>query len=219
MEPSNFRRAALTAAMAGAVAGGLFFSGAQLTKVGAGTPADKVTVAGSTLTVMPPNSTATVLQASMKTSNPEDLVLQVTAECSIVTNVTATSNGGAATGSGEVDVQVKIDGVAVPIVSVPGQNAQKPPSALDDGRVVFCNRVFTMTITTSGASSDTINTYEKSKATNAFNWAAFNIGSTPSPHVITVEATFSTSDPNQQAVIGNRTLIVTPTSLALNQTG
>ena len=213
------KQALLTGSMAVAVAGGLFFAGAQTSRVGAGAPADKVTVAGSTLTVMGPNTTATVLKASMKTSNPEDLVLQLTAECSIVTNVTATSNGGAATGSGEVDMQVKIDGVAVPIVSVPGQNAQKPPSALDDGRVVFCNRVFTMTITTTGSSTDTINTYEKSKATNAFNWAAFNIGSSPSPHLITVDATFSTSDASQQAVIGNRTLIVTPTSLALNQTG
>jgi hypothetical protein len=205
----------------GAVAlGGLFFAGSTFTRVSAGTPADKVTVAGSTMSVMNPNTTVTVLQATMKTSAPEDLILQLTAECSIVTSVTATSNAGTATGSGEVDMQVKIDGIPVAIVSTPGQNAQKPPTSLDDGRVVFCNRVFSMTITTTppGSSTDTITTYEKSKATNAFNWAAFNIGQSAA-HVITVDATFSTSDSSQQAVIGNRTLIVQPTSLALNQTG
>jgi hypothetical protein len=203
----------------GAVAlGGLFFAGSTFTRVSAGTPADKVTVAGSSVSVMNPNTTVTVLQATMKTSAPEDLILQLTAECSIVTSVTATSNGATATGSGEVDMQVKIDGIPVAVVTMPSQqNAQKPGIPQDDGRVVFCNRVFSMTITTVGSSTDTITTYEKTKATNAFNWAAFNVGQSAN-HVITVEATFSTSDSSQQAVIGNRTLIVQPTSLAQNQT-
>jgi hypothetical protein len=245
MEPGNFRRAALTASMAGVVAGGLFFAGAQTSRVGAGTPADKVTVAGSTMQVVGSGQTATILSATMKTSAPEDLVLQVTAECSIVTQV-FTSGTAAATASGEVDLQAFVDSNPVPIVSVPGQNAQKPPTSIDDGRVVFCDRVNTQNFldgdSTSATAQDELTEYQLTKQTNGFNWAAFNVGQ--GTHTVSVKATFctytspTTAQPNPctsgttttsctmpgnmttcaDAIIGNRTFIVTPTSLALNQT-
>src|SRR2546428_6503344 len=99
------RRALMTGSMAVVVAAGLFFIGAQSARVGAGTPADKVTVAGSTMRVVGAGQTATVLSETMKTSAPEDLVLQLTSECSIVTQV-LTSGTAAATASGEVDMRV-----------------------------------------------------------------------------------------------------------------
>ena len=70
-----------------AVVAGVFFGGSWMTRANAGLPADKVTVAGSTLAVVGAGQTQTILSATMKTSSPEDLVLQLTSECSIVTQV------------------------------------------------------------------------------------------------------------------------------------
>ncbi|HZS14222.1 MAG TPA: hypothetical protein VFC09_06455 [Candidatus Dormibacteraeota bacterium] len=248
MHLSSFRKKSAWAAMALAAGGGLFLAGARVMKADAGLPADKVTVAGSTTDVIGAGQTQTVLSAVMKTSAPEDLVLQLTSECSIVTQV-FTSGTASATASGEVDMQVLIDGTPVPIVSLPGQNAQKPPSSLDDGRIVFCDRVNTQSFTdeaTSNATTgqDMLTEYERTKQTDAFNWAAFNVGA--GTHTISVQATFCTftsPDTTQppacttgqasptsctvpgdmstcaDAIIGNRTFIIDPTSLAQNQTG
>ena len=235
------------AGMLVAAAGGVFFAYAHTTKADAGLPADKVTVAGSTLAVVGAGQTQTILSTTMHTSNPEDLVLQLTSECSIVTQV-FTSGTAAATASGEVDMQAFVDGNPVPIVSLPGQNAQSPTTGKDDGRVVFCDRVNTQNFvdgdSTSNTAEDQLTEYQKTKQTNAFNWAAFNVGA--GTHTVSVSATFctytaaSTTQPPActtgaaaptsctvpgnmstcaDAIIGNRTFIVDPTSLAQNQTG
>ena len=252
---SNLRKRTVVAVCALTTAMGVFFVGGKFgAKIDAGTPADKVTVAGSNFTVIGDGTTKQLLKATMKTSNPEDLIFQVTAECSIITQVFSTGNGTPMTSYGEVDIQVKIDGQPVPVVSVPGQNAQKPTSSLDDGRIVFCDRVNTQTLQT-GSASNMLTEYLQTKEAAGFNWAAFNVGQSSS-HVITVEGTFCTSttappysisgtnDPQElatctdsdksapsclptpmpgttcsDAVVGDRTLIVSPTSLAQNQTG
>jgi len=244
---SSLRRKVLVGACALATAAGVFFVGGKFgPKVDAGTPADKVTVAGQTLAVVGAGQSQTILSATMKTSNPEDLVFQVTSECSIVTQV-FTNGTGAATAAGEVDLQAYVDSNAVPIVSIPSpQNAQKPPAPVDDGRVVFCDRVNTQNFVDSDSTTagDELTEYQRTKQTNAFNWAAFNVGS--GTHTVSVKATFctyaaaTTTQPPTcttgasaassctvpgnmtncaDAIIGNRTLIVTPTSLAQNQTG
>jgi len=247
MKTRSLRRRLGLLGSAAALTGGLVFAGFQVSRVAANAPADKVTVAGSTMDVVDAGSTVTVLSATLKTSTPEDLVLQLTSECSIVTQV-FTSGTASATAAGEVDMQVFVDKNAVPIVSVPGQNAQKPPSSLDDGRVVFCDRVNTQNFvdgdSTSVTAADMLTEYQRTKQADGFNWAAFNVGQ--GLHTISVKATFCTyasaslTQPPQcttgsttaascstpgntttcaDAVIGNRTLIVDPTSLAQNQTG
>lgn len=247
MKALHLRRKVTLGASLVAAVSGLLVTGAQFGKVSANLPADKVTVAGSTTDVVGAGQTATVLSATVKTSAPEDLVLQLTSECSIVTQV-FTSGTSSATAAGEVDMQVFIDNHAVAIVSLPGQNAQKPPTALDDGRVVFCDRVNTQNFvdgdSTSTTSADMLTEYQRTKQTNGFNWAAFNVGQ--GTHTISVKATFctyaapSTTQPPTcttgssapasctvpgdtstcaDAIIGDRTLIVNPTSLAQNQTG
>ena len=230
-----------------AAAGGVFLAGAHVNKAQAGLPADKVTVAGSTMDVVGAGQTQTILSTVMHTSAPEDLVLQLTSECSIVTQV-FTSGSASATAAGEVDLQAFVDNNPVPIVSAPGQNAQSPTTPKDDGRVVFCDRVHTQNFvdgdSTSSTMQDELSEYQLTKQTNAFNWAAFNVGS--GDHTVSVKATFctytsaSTTQPPTcttgtaaptsctvpgnmstcaDAIIGDRTFIVDPTSLALNQTG
>jgi hypothetical protein len=248
MRVNSLPKKSAWAGMVVAVAGGIFLAGARTSKVDAGLPADKVTVAGSTMDIVGAGQTATILSTQVHTSNPEDLVLQLTSECSIVTQV-FTSGTAAATASGEVDLQAFVDNNPVPIVSLPGQNAQKPVTSVDDGRVVFCNRVNTQNFMDEATSNSTtgqdeLTEYQRTKETNAFNWAAFNVGS--GDHTVTVKATFctytaaSTTQPPActtgqaaptsctvpgnsttcaDAIIGDRTFIVDPTSLAQNQTG
>ena len=247
MRAISLPKKSAVAGMLVAAAGGVFFAYAHTTKADAGLPADKVTVAGSTIAVVAPGHTQTIMSTTMHTSAPEDLVLQLTSECSIVTQV-FTSGTAAATAAGEVDMQVFVDSSPVAIVSLPGQNAQSPTTPKDDGRVVFCDRVNTQSFTdgdsTAATSKDELTEYQKTKQTNAFNWAAFNVGS--GTHTISVAATFCTytsasvtqpptcttgqaaatsctvpgnTDTCADAIIGNRTFIVNPTSLAQNQTG
>ena len=113
---------------------------------------------------------------------------------------------------------------------------------------MFCDRVNTQNFldgdSTDVTAADQLTEYQRTKQTNGFNWAAFNVGS--GTHTITVKATFctysaaSTTQPPTcttgastapscttpgdmttcaDAIIGDRTLIINPTSLALNQTG
>lgn len=172
-------------------------------------PADKMTVTASNISVSSPGQNVKLMQAQMRTSTPEDLVLQVTAECSILTTVTTTGNTASSSASGSVEIWLEIDGVRVPVATG------------DNGHVTFCNRDFQRT--TSGFVFDnnaTIKDYEATKSANGFNWAAFNLGN--GIHTITVKAnlTQTASDNNTaQAVVGNRTLTVQPTATGQNQIG
>src|SRR5439155_11314101 len=56
-------------------------------------PADKVTATGQKPDIVGPGSSVTLLgPVKMRTSTPADLVLQVTAECSILTELTTQGN-------------------------------------------------------------------------------------------------------------------------------
>lgn len=211
------------AGAAALVAGtGVFVAGSSLHKVEATTnlPADKVTVAASNLQAVPGADT-TILTAQMRTSTPEDLILQLTLECSILTQVSTTGTA-TSSASGTILVWVDIDGHRVPVVSLPSEkNAQKPPTPADNGQVTFCNRDAQQSVTDgdSTGGSDTITEYLNTKEANGFNWAAYNVGN--GIHTLTVHASLSAVSSNPpgstaSGYVGNRTLVVQPTSLALN---
>lgn len=219
------RKRLMVGGMAATVVTGVFFAGSMLTKVEATTnlPADKVTVAASNLQVVPAGDTV-ILSAQMRTSTTADLILQLTLECSILTQVSTTGTA-TSSASGSIRSWVTIDNVPVPVVSLPSQqNNQKPPTPADNGQVTFCNRDARQTVTDGDSpgvgSSDTITEYLQTKEANGFNWAAFNIGN--GIHTLQVHASLAASSSNPPAsaasgYVGNRTLVVQPTSLALNQ--
>jgi len=61
-----------------------------------GSPADKVVASGSVLEVTDATSgPVELLSATMKTSSPTDLMLSVTAECALWTDVSTTGNDSA----------------------------------------------------------------------------------------------------------------------------
>lgn len=168
-------------------------------------PADKVSAAGSTMEVFDSDDQpVTLLSTEMRTSSPTDLVLQVTAECSIVTDVTTVGDDDQSA-SGTVRIWVEIDGEPVPVAGADGG---------DDGEVVFCNRLFQRETDLFDDQDATIRTYMETRAANAFNWVWLDTGH--GVHTIEVLASLevdSTQEASAEAVVGNRTLVVEPTKM------
>jgi hypothetical protein len=195
------------------------------TAFGASQPADKAYASGKKVAIVGPGANVPILTAVFKTSAPEDLIFNVTLECSIVTSVTTTGNGFAEA-QGNVQIWVTIDGKIVPIQSV-SSNPQPSNSSIagdDTDKVTFCHRDQAQTV--SGATNTFMLTeYIETKEANAFNWVYLNAGSLT--HTITVYATLTNSPVTaactpttvttcSAALIGNRTLVVEPTKLANN---
>jgi hypothetical protein len=186
-------------------------------------PADKVTASGSQLVVMGPNAETTILSAKLKSSGPTDLILSVTMECSIFTQLTTgpSENQGtdSAMASGHVRAWIEIDGQIVPINS----DSANPTPGTENDKVTFCNRAYQRTVQdaedmlTGGDGQDIEDDFIATKDANAFNWLRLNLGA--GDHSIVVKATLlqeTDGDATAQAAIGNRLLIGEPAKLANN---
>lgn len=170
-------------------------------------PADKVAGAGAETEVVGPGEEIVLLSEEVRTADPTDLVLSVTAECSIVTNVTTVGNDEQRA-FGEVKVWVEIDGEHVAVSSADS----------DAGRVVFCNRAYQRRTTNFDDEDATIETFFETRQANGFNWMALNVGH--GVHTIEVKATLTeeaTNNATAEAVVGNRTLIVEPTKASTHE--
>lgn len=175
-------------------------------------PANKVSAAGSTVEVFGAGTASgtvvTLLRETVRTAAPTDLILGVTAECSITTELTTIgSDEQSATGS--IRVWVEIDGQPVPVA---GEDTEI-------GRVVFCNRTYQRTTALgSDDEQDSITTFMRTRAANGFNWLALNVGS--AVHTIEVKAellTNATQRAMATGVVGNRTLVIEPTMAATDE--
>lgn len=192
-------------------------------------PADKAVAAASHVKAMDPNTTAPILSATFKTSKPEDLLISLSAECSILTDVLIAGNStpGAKddqTAAGTIKMYLNLDGKIVPLTdtSAPPQdpNANGNGSIATDS-VTFCNQVHRRTVGDSENPQDGIDQSEDwltTKSAADFNWVRLNAGS--GDHTLQVFAQFTddSSTPNAHAegYVGNRTLIIEPTKLANN---
>jgi hypothetical protein len=187
----------------------------------AGIPANKVAASGSSVEQVNADSDTLLLSETVKINNPTDLILGVTAECAIVTQVTNGANGTTQRAFGEVKIYVTIDGVPVPVAE----------DDADEGKVVFCNRAQEQQWTDSSApvvgnddSGDQLRQYLSSRNANGFNWMALNVGTeypgTPAGsniHEIEVWAEWTVNATAQglaTAAVGNRTLILEPVKAA-----
>jgi hypothetical protein len=174
-------------------------------------PSDKMTVTGSQLESAAPGQDVTLLgPVQMRTSTPEDLVLQVSAECSLLTGLTTTGNE-TADSQGQVQVWVEVDGKKVAVV--PG-----PPSSTttdDQSKVTFCNRAYHRTTSGFGP-TESIDDYINTKAANAFNWVTVNVGNGIHTIAVKGDLTATATNGTAEAKIGNRTLVVQPTTYAQN---
>jgi hypothetical protein len=172
----------------------------------AGTPADKVAASGSTAEVMAPGEAVTLLSEKIRSSNTADLILGVTSECVITTELTTEGND-LANARGTVDIWVEIDGDPVPVSSDDEEEA---------GKVTFCDHFQERETTNVDDEDATIRTLDEIGTSNAFNWLALNVGN--GIHTLEVKAdlqnTETTGDATAMAAVGKRTLIVEPTHAA-----
>lgn len=171
-------------------------------------PANKAAAAGSSIEVFTPG-VHLLLSENIRTNKTTDLVLQVTAECGITTDV-QTVGSDDQTGFAEVRVWVEIDGIPVPV------GANDP----DRGRVIFANRTYQRTTVFLDPDdvNDSIRTFMDTRCSNGFNWMALNVGM--GIHRIEVKAelkTEATARATARAVVGHRTLTIEPVKCANNE--
>lgn len=188
-------------------------------------PADKVAASGSTVEEVEPSGT-TLLSTTFRTSSPTDLMMHVTLECSIITEVL--NQGGASVAEsvghaeGRIRAWLEFDGEIVPINSMSDNPQPANPSSRgeDSDKVTFCNREHrqTLTDTEDGQDgTDTLRTYLRTKAANAFNWVYLNTGN--GIHTVELKAEYdepveATEGSMASGMVGNRTLIIEPTKMS-----
>lgn len=229
------RRSVLTA-LAGAMAAALLFSLATAYDAGAShEPANKGAAAGSDLDTIGQDDL--LLSETMRVSSPEDLIIAVTAECSILTELITGGTGDqgatdSATAFGSVRLRVEIDGKEVPVSANDGTGGEDDAADDDDeiGEVTFCNRAYSRTVTDEEDPQDGLDEehdYIDTRTANAFNWIALDTGvNYDSPangnNIITVEL-FADYDVSTQgdavadAFVGSRTMIIEPIKLSIHE--
>lgn len=187
-------------------------------------PADKVVAAGSTVQVFGPAEQVVLLDATLKTSKPTDLILAVSLECAIFTELTTGAMGQTtdeATAEGKIRIWVEIDGQIVPINSMSEPSQPTPPGGSDSDKVTFCNREYHRSVTDREGddSQDEIKDFIRTKNANAFNWLRLNLGNGAHQIVVKGELTVNTMNTaTAEAFVGNRSLIVEPAKLANDAT-
>lgn len=178
-------------------------------------PANKPAASGSQLDTefLAEGEEVTVLREHVKTSNPTDLILQLTSECSILTDITTTGNSGAdgSTAVGQIRYSILIDGSPVPVSQ----------DDVEKGEVVFCDRAHRQTTAQFDDNDAKISQFLRTRTANAFNWMALNVGS--GEHDIEVRARFErtnnegdlpTGTNRSEGVVGARTLVIEPVHAA-----
>jgi hypothetical protein len=183
---------------------------------GDGGPADKAAVAASSVEVLAPAEKQLLLEETMRVSTPSDLILQLTAECAITTELTTVGNDASEAG-GNVRLWVEIEGVPVTVSAEGG-----------DGKVTFCHRSSRRETSMFDDEDATIKTFESARQANAFNWFAFNVGTDAvydknGDNIIDIKVygqlvTNATSNASAMAAVGQRSLIIEPTHAANDET-
>ncbi|HEU0129957.1 MAG TPA: hypothetical protein VFQ85_03070 [Mycobacteriales bacterium] len=217
---SHVRSRVLTAgAIAVALSAGYLAQGTYA----AGVPANKVAASGSETELVNAQTDTVVLSETVKINNPTDLIINASAECAILTQVTNSANGQTERAFGQVKFYVTIDGIRVPVSQ----------SDTDRGEVVYCNRAQEQQwtdsddpITGGDDSGDQLRQYLDTRTANSFQWLALNVGTTypgTSDNVHKVELwahwdVAASKNAVAKAAVGNRTLVLEPVKAAVGET-
>lgn len=177
-------------------------------------PANKTSAGASSIEMLSPdfadNERGTeILATTLRTSSTVDLLLEVSLECALWTEVISSTDENNPFGFGplsraeaRITVWVEFDGV---------------PVAMDasdaDGRVVFCERVHEQELQDEDDSTNlTSRHYQASRQANSFTWFLLDAGS--GVHTVTVKADIESSNTEgsyADGAVGKRTLVVDPT--------
>lgn len=179
--------------------------------------ANKAAAAGSDFVylgnALMPLAATSILDTVIKTGGPQDVVIQVSLECSLITDVYSTTKddhpeGYTAIGRAEahVNIWVTIDGAPVAL-----------DSQGSDGSVTFCDRVHQQEIRDIDDSTGnfTIRQLQETMTANSFNWVALDLGS--GNHRVEVFATITAANTQgsfAEGGIEKRTLVVEPVDFA-----
>lgn len=189
-------------------------------------PADKVNASASKIEEIEPNASTVLLTETFKTSGPTDLMMHVTMECAIITELLNEGGPDVATSTGEAEGRIRawltFDGEVVPINTVSSNPQPQDPTepGNDTDWVTFCNnhQRFKVTDAEDGADgTDTYESYLRTKTANAFNWVYLNTG--PGMHTVELHAQYDEPTPatqgsNATGMVGNRMLIIEPTKMS-----
>ena len=203
-------------------------------------PAMKAAVMGSDIDKLEEGDNVATLLLSdrMRVSSPEDIILQTTAECTILTELITggTAEPGAtdtASAYGSVRLWVTLDGTRVPVATddlVEDGTDEEDNSTGDTGEVTFCNRTYQRTVTDSEDPQDGLDEehdFIRTRTANAFNWVALDTGvNYDNPgngnNIIDVQlwAEYDTSEAGRavaDAFVGSRTLIAEPIRVSVHE--
>ncbi|MEA2487969.1 MAG: hypothetical protein QOF16_1623 [Actinomycetota bacterium] len=208
-------------------------------------PANKTAAIGNTVDDVTPEGDHVVLEEQMKVSSPQDLILNLSSECAVITQLVTGSTKGTATdtaeASGKVEMWVTIDGENVPVAGPPGGGGG------DDGTIVFCSQARGRQVTDNenpgGDGQDKIADYMSARQANAFQWLALNVGTAydnpaNGQNILDIQVHAKYTDQRDtdcdalssqapsttfaqtcsKAYIGRRTLIVEPTHASVIET-
>ena len=194
-------------------------------------PANKVAAAGSDVEQL--GDSTPVLSETVRVSSTQDLVLQLTAECSILTQLTTNNSEPSSSAFGSVRMRIEIDGTEVGVTTVEGTGADDAADDDDEiGEVTFCNRAYSRTVTDQEDPPDGIDEesdFIRTRTANAFNWLATDIGfNYDDPgngnNIVEIvvfadyDTTASGAGDMAEAFIGSRTLIAEPTHASVHET-
>lgn len=196
-------------------------------------PANKGAAAGSD--IQPVDDAQPILSETMRVSSQEDVIVNVSAECSILTELVTDNASPSATAFGSVRLWVEIDGRRVPVavddtVEDDDDEVQDPNDTSDVGEVTFCNRAYSRTVTdgeNEGGAIDTEDDYIRTRAANSFQWLALDTGfvyddPANGNNVLTVElwADYDVSEEGNavaDAFVGSRTMIIEPVKVSIHE--
>lgn len=189
----------------------------------AGIPANKVAASGSDEVVLAGANDSLLLSETVKINNPTDLIVGVSLECGLITQVASGANGNTERAFGEVKIYVTIDGLRVPVAD----SAPTNPADPNADEVVFCNRAQEQQWTnaqnaTDNDEEDELRQRQETRTANAFNWLALNVGTqypgtSNNVHKIEVWADWDiqqTGEALADAYVWNRTLVLEPVKAA-----
>jgi hypothetical protein len=208
-------------------------------------PADKVSVASSNVRDIGagPNSGTdlVILRETVRVSSVSDLVLSATSECALITAVTTgepdpgEGNTDTAQARATIDYYLTIDGEDVPVSTVDTDPVTEGTQT-DDGRIVFCDRLYSQSQTDDGDDGnddlDTLRTYMETRTANGFNWAALDVGKnydvvgTPTGtgnNIVEIELhavfteTATTNRTTADALVGRTSLVIEPTHMSVHE--
>ncbi len=185
-----------------------------------GQGANKIAVAASTISVFNPATPTVILNTTVKTSTNADLLLGLTAMCTIGVSdfqVLASSTAPSSVQNAEAVVMawVEVDGTPVPV------------SGTDNGRVALCRlqrnestfKAFSFAVEKTIVDS----LIQATTTANGFNWIVRNVGNgthSVKAKVVLQQMTFGgfstpsfgfvNSPPMVQGAVGKRTLVIEP---------